>query len=222
VAEKLVPQSVNQGPGIQTQDLTPHDSKTQTAPDRALMAYLRARWGAWIAEACRVSSIPPSFLAALIANESGGKEGARRFEPQVFAKLKGVRNGKNRGRPPLERRQLAGADEEALSRLATSYGLTQIMGYHVLEDRGQGTEGSTTTDPHRLLDPRFNLQKALRMLAAFCTSFDLDPRAEFVQMFRCWNTGRPDGKTFDPQYVERGIRRMKLYQETEAGGRFDE
>lgn len=177
------------------------------------MACVRARWGALIAEACGASSIPPPFLAALVANESGGREGARRFEPRVFAKLKGVRNGKNRGPAPLEPRQLAGADEEALSQLATSYGLTQIMGYHVLGDRGKGTGDSTTTDPHRLLDPRFNLQNARRMLAVFCASFDLDPRTDFEQMFRCWNTGRPDGKTFDPQYVEKGLARMKLYEE---------
>lgn len=177
------------------------------------MAYVRARWGALIAEACGTSSIPPSFLAALVANESGGKEGARRFEPILFAKLKGVRDGERRGEAPLDLQHLVGADEEALSRLATSYGLTQIMGYHVLRDRAQSTRDSIITDPLRLLDPRFNLQKAREVLAGFCSSFKLDPRTQFEQMFRCWNTGEPFGQTYDPHYVEKGLARMKLYEE---------
>jgi len=32
-------------------------------------------------------------------------------------------------------------------------------------------------------------------------------------LFRCWNTGRPDGKTADPAYVENGLRRMEIYRE---------
>jgi len=32
-------------------------------------------------------------------------------------------------------------------------------------------------------------------------------------MFCCWNTGRPYGKTFDPDYVEKGLRRMRIYRQ---------
>jgi len=36
-------------------------------------------------------------------------------------------------------------------------------------------------------------------------------------LFRCWNTGRPDGRTADPAYVENGRRRMEIYRELMAG-----
>jgi len=36
---------------------------------------------------------------------------------------------------------------------------------------------------------------------------------QFEELFRCWNTGRPYGKTYDPAYVETGLRRMTIYRE---------
>jgi hypothetical protein len=39
-----------------------------------LMKSIRAHWGDAIVLACAASSVPPSFLAALIANESGGTQ----------------------------------------------------------------------------------------------------------------------------------------------------
>jgi len=34
--------------------------------------------------------------------------------------------------------------------------------------------------------------------------------ADFEPLFRCWNSGNPKGKTFDPQYVPNGLSRMKI------------
>ncbi|MDE3178922.1 MAG: hypothetical protein KGM47_04600, partial [Acidobacteriota bacterium] len=56
----------------------------------------------------------------------------------------------------------------------------------------------------------------------FARRFGLRMSADFGSLFRCWNTGEPDGQTSDPGYVEEGIRRMALYRQLMAaspGGR---
>lgn len=49
-----------------------------TDANTPLMQKIRSAWGDAIVLACAASSVPPSFLAALIANESGGNAGAHR------------------------------------------------------------------------------------------------------------------------------------------------
>jgi hypothetical protein len=192
-----------------------------TNADVALMRRIRARWAGPIAEACRYSSLSDNFIAALIANESGGNECARRFEPHVFAKLKATRDGKAtapHAASGIGGGDLKGADDETLTRLAASYGLTQIMGYHLLDSRFKIQDSrweiqNPKCDPRRLFDAQFNLQTALRILAEFCQRFNLDPKNEFAEMFCCWNTGQPYGATFDPEYVAKGLARMNIYGE---------
>ena len=55
--------------------------------DQELMQSIKTKWGALIDAACKHSSVPPAFLAALVANESGGNPDAKRFEPGVLAQL---------------------------------------------------------------------------------------------------------------------------------------
>jgi hypothetical protein len=108
---------------------------------------------------------------------------------------------------------VGGQVDEALRELATSWGLTQIMGYHLVGRPG------TVRD---LLEPAFHFKLALQLLAEFAERYQLDLALEFAEMFRCWNTGRPYGKTTDPRYVEKGLRRMELYRrlaEEEAGSK---
>lgn len=189
-----------------------------------------------ISEACRYSSVPPEFLGALVANESGGNPKAVRFEPAVYRHLKAVAEGKRPTYARLSRqdldeeltemlhpkagsfhgvfltgsfraahaRELAASRDEALRELATSWGFTQIMGYHLVGRKG------TVRD---LLEPRFHFRQALELLAQFAERYQLDLAREFAEMFRCWNTGQPYGKTFDPGYIEKGLRRMHLYRE---------
>jgi hypothetical protein len=199
---------------------------------------IRRVWGnchRFIFEACNFSSVPPAFLGALTANESAGQPGATRFEPSVYAHLKAVAGGDaahfgDLSRPGLEaeftdmRRakastfhasfldapfatahagDLARARDEALRDLATSWGLTQIMGYHMVGRPGTARD---------LLEPSFHYRVALSLLAQFAVTYQLDVTREFAEMFRCWNTGRPYGQTFDPEYVDKGLRRMDLYR----------
>ena len=190
----------------------------------------------FVLEACKYSSVPPAFLGALTANESGGDPRATRFEPAVYAHLRAIAEGRTAGFGMVRAESLAAeftdmlptkastfharfldapfaaehagklarAEDEALRELATSWGLTQIMGYHMVGRPG------TTRD---LLEPSFHYRVALSLLAQFAATYQLDVAREFAEMFRCWNTGRPDGQTFDPQYVEKGLRRMELYRE---------
>lgn len=92
--------------------------------------------------------------------------------------------------------------DEALRELATSWGLTQIMGYHMV-----GRAGT----PRDLFEPRLHFRVALELLAQFAERYQLNLGRDFSEMFRCWNTGQPYGETTDPNYVENGLRRMELY-----------
>jgi hypothetical protein len=188
------------------------------------------------------SHIPAEFLAALIAIESDGEAAPRRrFEPAVYAKLLAVRNGDRTAygavtREALQHKTVEGlhlvtktsechagaittgfiathADELSnsaaamLMDLASSWGLTQIMGYHLCGRAGV---------PACLEDPELNLAFALAMLAEFTHRYRLDLSKDLAELFTCWNTGGPWGKTYDPDYAVKGLYRMGIYREIAA------
>lgn len=203
------------------------------------VARVVARCHALILEACSRSSVPPEFLGALAASESGGDARAARFEPAVYRHLKSVASGESAryggiGAEGLgteiedmlhpkagdyharfliapfdanHRRELVALEDDAVRELATSWGYTQIMGYHMVGRSGTVRE---------LLEPHFHFRLALELLAEFAADYQLDLRQEFAEMFRCWNTGQPYGKTYDPDYVENGLRRISLYRQMAA------
>jgi hypothetical protein len=189
----------------------------------------------FIQEACRTSPVRAEFLGALTANESGGDPTAVRFEPSVYRHLKAVAAGEcprygGIGAEALcqelaevlhpktgefhavflnslfmagQASELSRLADEALRELASSWGFVQIMGFHVIGRRG------TVRD---LREPRFHYRFANQLLAEFAESYQLDLARDFAELFRCWNTGRPDGKTADPAYVEHGLMRMEIYR----------
>lgn len=189
-----------------------------------------------IAEACGRSSVPEEFLGALVANESGGMADATRFEPAVYRHLMAVAQGQSpsygsidvtdldrevsqllpanavapharymtRGFAEIHSRQIRKTPDDALRELATSWGYTQIMGYHMV-----GRPGGV----RQLLDPRFHFRMAVWLLAEFAIDFHLDLANDFAEMFCCWNTGRPHGRTYDPGYVSKGLGRMEIYHQ---------
>ena len=192
--------------------------------EQELMQSIKTVWGAHIQTAASTSSVPASFLAALVANESGGKADAKRFEPGVLAHLWEVLLGRKAAFGSIGRADLVAyvsalerngtprvpgnlpADAfERVDALATSWGLTQVMGYHVLDSLIN--PGSI----ENLKDGAGNLVVTLRMLAQFARRFDLDVTKDFEQLFRCWNTGQPDGKTFDQNYALNGLTRMAVW-----------
>ena len=208
--------------------------------ERRLVERVFERCDAVIREACASSSVPPEFLAALTANESGGLADAARFEAAVYRHLEAVARGERPSYgsimlpeleaeasellPPTDaalharyltpafaanhQEQIESLPDEALRQLATSWGYTQIMGYHMVGRAG------TVRD---LVEPRFHFRLAVQLLSEFAADYHLDLGHEFSEMFCCWNTGRPYGKTFDPNYVENGLRRMRTYRQLRAG-----
>lgn len=208
--------------------------------EQRLVARVFQHCNAAILDACESSSVPPEFLGALTANESGGNAGAARFEPAVYRHLAAVIAGKSPAygslaagdlqakvgliahrksedyhgqflNPPFAAQHhgaLSELEDETLRELATSWGYTQIMGYHLV--------GRAGTVPD-LIEPAFHFHLALTLLAEFAAHHQLDLTREFAEMFCCWNTGRPYSKCYDPHYVENGLARMDLYREL-AGG----
>jgi hypothetical protein len=188
--------------------------------------------------ACRVRSVRVDFLAALTCNESGGEIAAARFEPVVYRRLQDVAAGKcaygvigsttlneaidsvrcSRISPLRNWTQSLGlaaehhavislSSDDVLRRFATSWGYTQIMGYHVI---GRGV------DVDALVQPEYHFNLAAELLAGFAHTYKLSLSHDFAELFRCWNTGQPHGKTHDPNYVENGLRRMEIYRQLAA------
>ncbi len=190
--------------------------------EQELMQFVKSVWYTTIMGACEASSIPPAFLAALIAGESGGKNDAKRFEPAVLHALWEVLLGRKAAFGSIGRADLvafvSGLSDipaatptilptdsyQRLDSLATSWGLTQIMGYHVLERTMDRSVDS-------LRNPTQGLLVSNKLLTIFAVHFQLDVAKDFEQLFRCWNTGQPDGKTFDPAYVNNGLTRMAIW-----------
>lgn len=188
-----------------------------TPADVALMAKIRASYGSAISEACTTTPVTVAFLAALIANESGGNRDAKRFEPAVLISLWNVLQGRATAFGKYTGANLlafiqspaSGVTSSAtqamvrLDSLATSWGLTQIMGYNVLP-----------LEPQNLAIPAIALRNTAALLEDFCKRFQLDPAKDFAKLFTCWNAGHPDGVTADPNYVSNGLARLAIY----AGG----
>jgi hypothetical protein len=193
-------------------------------PNEALMALIKNKYGEAIATACQDTGIPPAFVAALIANETGGKADAKRFEPGVLTHLFEVLVGRKADYNGIGREDLfkyiapdptisydgySAAITSALQRLndlATSWGPTQIMGWHILPD---GESLSQLTDIPQ------GLAFTITLLKSFEAFFHLNVATDFASLFHCWNTGVPAGDpnhpTFDPNYVPNGLARMGIY-----------
>lgn len=191
-----------------------------------LMQEIRTAWHDTIVAAVANTAIPEKFVAALIANESNGKPTAKRFEPLVLVHLWEVALGRQAAYSRFMRHDLvnylAGFTStpvnapatlpanvfQKLDELATSWGLTQIMGYHVLEWFDISGWYRTVDD---LRVPEHELRCASLLLTQFANEFSLDLASDFSALFHCWNTGKPDGQTADASYTPNGIRRMDLY-----------
>lgn len=194
----------------------------------ALMQTIRGKWHAEIDQAAALTGVPADFLAALIANESGGNPSAKRFERGVLSSLWEVLQGRSAafgsiGRADLLAYILPNAGDlimpadpasfvalhvatamQRLDSLATSWGLTQIMGYEAIPFH---IEVAT------LADPGFGLVTSGRMLKDFAARNNLSLTSDYVELFDCWNTGRPHAPTADPQYIPNAVERVALYRE---------
>jgi len=190
--------------------------------DQELMQAIKTQWGELLDSSCKASSVPPAFLAALIANESGGNPDAKRFEPGVLAHLFAVLLNRQAAYGSIGCADIVGFASSAqisatlnmqlivaLDQLSSSWGLVQIMGYEAIPYRLDGVAA--------LRNPVSEMVVALRMLAEFASRNALDLGKDFSELFACWNTGRPHSPTADPNYIPNGLRRMELYKAVASG-----
>lgn len=169
--------------------------------DDALMLHLYHSLNEEIDEAVEGTEIPPEYLAALISLEShpAGNRDSRRFEPGIYERLLELKySGEPFGYIP--RRKVENLNDEKLRELATSYGLTQIMGYHCLE------LGCSIED----LKGEFHLLWAVAYIRDHYGK--QVKQKDWDACFRIHNTGRADGTTARKDYVEKGLRRMEYYR----------
>ena len=176
---------------------------------RALATTIRDRLGFRIdVAAARTADrlVPAAFLAGLVSVEDAKLDPlAVRYEPAVFEKLRQVRDSVlPRSYNGIRRVQIADAPDEALKALATSYGYTQIMGWHVL------VAPLVQHSVAELRNPVKHLNLAVELLEFNAATYLR--KKDYASVLQIWNTGRPKGKTYDPQYVFHALNVMSAYQ----------
>jgi hypothetical protein len=166
-----------------------------------------------IVEATRGTSIPPSFIAGLVANEAGKdrqghvRRAATRFEPGVYSHLKKVAASPRAKYGSITHAQIADASDDSLRALATSYEATQMMGYWCI------VLGCTLADLKNPDKHFFYTVKLLQM-----NGFPARPtEAKMDGEMRQWNTGRETGKTYHENYVPNAQLIREAYREIEKG-----
>ena len=196
--------------------------------DAEMMQQIKTHLGDYIAGAVEGTPFPASLVAAIVANESGGNAAASRFEPVVFGELARVIAGQKSCfepagiKVPLLESQLIGAVSPlrplakgapvlpsltfsqsvlALVNLATSWGPTQIMGWHATEF-GYAISDLTNVATH--------FDRAVELLKWFRQKYSLADDPD--DYFHCWNTGSPDGVLFNPLYVISGSVFTQIYE----------
>jgi hypothetical protein len=183
-----------------------------------MLGKIKASMGKPIRDAIVRTPFSEAFIAALVANESSGDPAAKRFEPEVFCDLALVLAGRKAAYDSIGAQDLTGiltraglngnplqAVTNKLMDLATSWGPTQIMGYETVAFRG------IEILDLEILSKHFGF--AVTLLDQFVNRWTLKFSDSWVpNLLRCWNTGRPDGVTEDPEYVNKGMARMGMYQ----------
>lgn len=155
-----------------------------------------------IEEAVYGTDIEAAYLAAIISLESHppGNPDSERFEPAVYQRLRGLKE-LNKPYGNIRRELLLSKNDQQLREFATSYGLTQIMGYHCL------SLGCTPEE----LKSEYHLQWAAAFMQL--TYGKLARQKNWAACFRMHNTGSPRGNTHRDDYVQRGLHRMDYYRE---------
>lgn len=163
------------------------------------------------------SFIPPELLFALCCNESGKWLAQNdpvpvRAEPHVLNALKLVKKGEKQNYKGLTQDDLVECSPDKLFELSCSYGVTQIMGWWTFK-----------YIPFTILDIQNNSDKALQATIHILSMLqDKQPQGnesalqyinsmDYESVFKIWNTGRHDGKTYDEDYVKNGYKAMLMW-----------
>lgn len=146
------------------------------------------------------------YLMALIMLESSGrKDITPRFEPHVYDRLKAVQKNEHSDLESITYEDIAGADDNALRNLASSWGPFQLMGYKCihLNIKIKDLRGSNA------------LYWGVSWIDK--TYGDYVRKGRYADAFHIHNTGRPlpkDGRylTYDKNYVPNGLKYMKEFE----------
>lgn len=151
--------------------------------------------------------IPPQYCKSLIMLEcSGRKPSPSRFEEHVYQTLKQVKSGYRKNYGTITSSMLKSTTNDGLQNLASSWGPFQIMGYKCLELHITVSE----------LRGEKAVYWGMKWIA---TNYgDVLREHRYRDAFHIHNTGRPfpkngSSKTFDPDYVTRGIKYMEFFKE---------
>jgi len=166
-----------------------------------------ATLGHQIADACVDTEIPCSFVAGQISVENSLLDPQRsRFESGVFESLRKVRDGHSANFGNITQEDIEDCDDRVLVNLATSWGYCQIMGFHSIN-----TLRCTVGD---LRNSEKHLPLNIAMLQVVAgrrhrPNYFASKSYEFI--YRIWNTGRSNGKTYDPYYCANAMAVMDIY-----------
>lgn len=149
-----------------------------------------------------------AYLKALIAIECSGNNPAdNRFEENIYKKLKEVRDGKRKKYEFITKSQLRECSDDALKNLANSWGPFQIMGYKCIQ---LGIKISDLRGPNAV---KWGVKWINHEYG------NLIRNKEYEHAFRFHNTGKINGKTFDPNYVENGLNKMNEFEQEEISNK---
>ena len=162
-----------------------------------------------VKECAKEFDLPPSYLMALLMLEcSGKKEIKPRFERSVFRKLKKLKAKKIDKLEDLTYADVKDADDDALINLAKSWGPFQLMGYKCvgLDIKIKDLRGK---------DRVYWAVKWIDMEYG-----DYLRKKQFKDAFHLHNTGQRypktgKPKTYDPKYVQKGLKYMKYFENIE-------
>ncbi len=154
--------------------------------------------------------LPSSYLLAVIMLEcSGRKNPPPRFEKEIYEKLVNVRERKNSRLENVTHEVIEDASDEAIKNLATSWGPFQLMGY------------KCTYLGIKIDDLRGSNSVYWGVKWIDLTYGDYLRKKRFKDGFHIHNAGKEypkNGKpfTYDPKYVENGLRYMKYFERLDS------
>ncbi len=170
----------------------------------AFAVKLRKAYGKEIFEACRGTNVPQSWLAGIIGNENASlAPAAKRFEKGLYEQLLTAQCGGKALWNTWDEKALEHYQDADIRNLASSHGLTQILGLH------QRTLGISL---YALIGAgeQTQLINTVRLLQKTAKAFI--EKDDFESVLRIWNTGSPKGKPFTSWYLSRGQETREAYE----------
>lgn len=146
-------------------------------------------------------NLPSEYLKALIILECSGKRNVpSRFEKHVFNRLKMLRDGKKNKYGRITQKDISNASNAALKNLASSWGPFQLMGYKCLQldIKVQDVRGEQS------------LYWGIKWINEEYGYLIREEKYE--EAFRIHNTGKPNGKTHDSNYVKNGLNYIDYFK----------